>query len=244
MLEIDGDLAADIGLDLSQPPVGAIGMADDGARFEERIQSRAHRGAPVSEARDLSDLVSSRICHDLVSPLGAIGNGAELLQMTGQSDGPEVALIAQSVSHANARLRFFRIAFGAAPPGAMIARSEVRDILAGLAEGARVRTHWQAEGDPDRGAAKLVFLILQCLESAMPRGGAIEVTREDALWRLTATGQGMTPDPTLAPLLSEAEAAADPTPATVHFAIARDLLSQSGRRVTADLDGAGLTLSF
>jgi histidine phosphotransferase ChpT len=63
---------------------------------------------------DLTALVGSRICHDLVSPLGAIGNGVELLGLTGIAPSPEMALIVESVENANARLRFFRIAYGAA----------------------------------------------------------------------------------------------------------------------------------
>ncbi len=62
---------------------------------------------------DLAALVGSRICHDLISPIGAIGNGVELVLLDAAVGGPEVTLIADSVSHANARIRFFRIAFGA-----------------------------------------------------------------------------------------------------------------------------------
>ena len=198
----------------------------------------------MSGVPDLPALVSSRICHDLVSPLGAIGNGAELLQMAGLDAGPEIALIAQSVSNANARLRFFRIAFGAAPPGASMAVSEVRDILATMAEGGRVRVDWLATGDPERGEAKLVFLILQCLETAMPRGGEITVDRDGVSWRLTARGTGMTADPSLSPLLTAEDDAAEPSPATVQFALARDLLERAGRTLSANLDGAAITLSF
>ena len=198
----------------------------------------------MSGAPDLPALVSSRICHDLVSPLGAIGNGAELLQMSGGRGGAEIALIAESVAHANARLRFFRIAFGAAPPGAVVALGEVRDILATMAAGGRVSVAWDARGDPERVEAKLVFLILQCLETAMPRGGGIAVDRDGARWRLTARGRGMTPGPALAPLLAADGDPADPTPATVQFALARDLLARTGRTVTAGMDGSGATLSF
>ena len=64
---------------------------------------------------DLAALISSRICHDLISPIGAINNGLELLGMSGQSlDTPEMSLINESVQNASARIRFFRIAYGAA----------------------------------------------------------------------------------------------------------------------------------
>lgn len=92
---------------------------------------------------DLAALIGSRICHDLISPIGAIGNGVELLAMTGAA-GPEVALIAESVAAANARIRFFRIAFGAAPADQRIGAPEVRSILDDLSRGGRFRWGWPA----------------------------------------------------------------------------------------------------
>ena len=59
---------------------------------------------------NLAALIGSRICHDLISPIGAINNGLELLGMTGSSEGPELQLITDSVGSATARIRFFRIA--------------------------------------------------------------------------------------------------------------------------------------
>ena len=56
----------------------------------------------------LAALLGSRICHDLISPLGAIGNGIELLELSG-IDSPEVALIREAVADANRRIKLFRI---------------------------------------------------------------------------------------------------------------------------------------
>ncbi|HMS96693.1 MAG TPA: histidine phosphotransferase, partial [Tabrizicola sp.] len=65
----------------------------------------------MTDQPDLAALIASRICHDLISPLGAIGNGVELLAM--ERAGPELDLLSESVAHANARIRLFRISFGA-----------------------------------------------------------------------------------------------------------------------------------
>ena len=66
---------------------------------------------------NIAALIRSRICHDLISPIGAIGNGVELLTMSASAGGsPELDLIADSVHNANARIRFFRIAYGAVIP--------------------------------------------------------------------------------------------------------------------------------
>ena len=58
---------------------------------------------------DIAALVGSRICHDLISPIGAIGNGVELIGLTENTSSPELALISESVDNANARIRFFRV---------------------------------------------------------------------------------------------------------------------------------------
>ena len=78
---------------------------------------------------DLAALVSSRICNDLIYPIGAINNGLELLNMFGLvHDGPEIQLIGNSVKSASTRIQFFRIAFGAASED-VIGQTEVVSIL-------------------------------------------------------------------------------------------------------------------
>lgn len=61
---------------------------------------------------DIAALVSARICHDLISPIGAIGNGVELLMLDKAAASPEMDLISESVTQASARIRFFRLAYG------------------------------------------------------------------------------------------------------------------------------------
>ena len=91
----------------------------------------------MTESPDFSALIGSRICHDLVNPIGAIGNGVELMMMDGTAKGPELALIAESVASATARIRFFRIAFGASGDQ-RIARSDVLSILSVVSQGGRL----------------------------------------------------------------------------------------------------------
>lgn len=140
----------------------------------------------MKHAMDLTSLLGSRICHDLISPLGAIGNGVELLNMSGAPKSPEMSLISESVENATARIRLFRVAFGAAPPGQAISRNELAEVLTGLTRGGRLSIVWQAEGDVPRQEVKLAFLCILCLESAIPWGGKITVTRQGDGWLLTA----------------------------------------------------------
>ncbi|NDV00618.1 histidine phosphotransferase family protein [Pseudoroseicyclus tamaricis] len=175
----------------------------------------------MTGAVDLAALVGSRLCHDLISPLGAISNGVELISMSSRLDGPEMQLIGESVGAANARLRFFRIAFGDAAADAMIGPGEITSTLAAVSEGSRLSYSWAAEGEVRRREAKVIFLLLQCLETAMPFGGEVSVDRcETGRWRLQAEGRHMRIDPDLWQGLPEGQPPRDAqTPAMVQFVL-------------------------
>lgn len=192
---------------------------------------------------DLTALLGSRICHDLISPLGAIGNGVELLAMSGTAPGPELQLITDAVSSANARIRFFRVAFGAAGAGQRIGRSEVLSILDDMTRGTRLRIDWQAPGDPTRGEAKLSFLALQCLETAMPYGGQIAVTADAGGWRVAGTADKLKLDTALWRSLS-GEGDAEIEPAQVHFALLPQEAARLDRNLTAETGDTSVILAF
>jgi len=99
--------------------------------LSEDIMSRGGASLPPNLDGGVASAIASRICHDLISPLGAIANGVELLALSGVQPTPEMDLIAQSVESANARIRFFRLAYGA-PGVAGVGRSEVTRTLAAL----------------------------------------------------------------------------------------------------------------
>ena len=168
---------------------------------------------------DLSALIGSRICHDLISPLGAIGNGVELMGLAG-ARGPEIELIAQSIENANARIRFFRVAFGMAQPDQTIAQSEVAGILRDLNESGRLVVDWQPSAALLRRQVKLAFLLLQCFESAMPRGGHVTVRLVGDEWALTGEAEMLRIDPDLWMMLSAPVTRPDLEASQVHFALA------------------------
>lgn len=132
----------------------------------------------------LSSLIGSRICHDLISPLGAIGNGIELMSMAKTSTGPEMDLITQSVQHANAKLRFFRLAFGAA--GEQDVRAgEVVKILTDYSAGTKIDVTWRIATGQSRSITRACFLAILCLETAAPFGGEITITERGGVFCLT-----------------------------------------------------------
>ena len=169
---------------------------------------------------DLSALLGSRLCHDLISPLGAIGNGVELLAMSGQQSGPEMDLIAQSVTAANARIKFFRVAFGQTSAEQRIGRSEIAKLLGDLSSLGRITHDWQIDGDQARSEVKLAFLAVLCLETLLPFGGEIIAQATPEGWEISAQSDKSRADLTLWERLNDgANAGTEITPAQVQFAL-------------------------
>lgn len=149
----------------------------------------------IDPATSLSDLVASRLCHDLVNPLGAIGNGVELLEMTGKADGPEVDLIRDAVRAAEARIRLFRLAFGGANPGQVTSLREAKIVVEGYFHQSRIAAVWMADSDRSRQETKMAFLMLLCAEAALPMGGTVRIGPDPTgHWQLEATGTRLNVD--------------------------------------------------
>ncbi|MDO5706268.1 MAG: histidine phosphotransferase family protein, partial [Paracoccus sp. (in: a-proteobacteria)] len=171
---------------------------------------------------ELAAMVGSRLCHDLVSPLGAIGNGVELLQMSGDFPGigksAEMQLISESVEAARARIQAFRMAFGAAPADQRTSRPELARLLDGMSRQGRIKISLEGEGDQPRIEARMVVLGVMCFESAMPWGGRLMVLRAGPRWRLIAEADRMKPDAALWSWLGGDTATLPlPTPSEVQF---------------------------
>ncbi len=198
----------------------------------------------MPDTPDFAALIGSRICHDLISPLGAIGNGVELLAMTSAGSGPEVALITESVANANARIRFFRLAFGSAQGGGVVPLTEVRSILADMTRGGRTAIDWQIAGDLPRARVKLAFLALQCLETALPWGGQITVRDSGTGWRAEARAERLLVDDALWANLAAHRPDPGIAPAQVQFALLPVDAAHQGGRVGYDRGEKTLAISF
>lgn len=198
----------------------------------------------MTDKPDLAALVGSRICHDLISPIGAIGNGVELILMEGSTKGPEMALITESVAHASARIRFFRVAFGASGADQRIGRAEVTSVLSDLTHGGRIQIDWTGPNDLPRRDVKLVFLMILCLESAMPYGGRITVERGEARWSILGTSAKLKIDTTLWECLATPAGAGEIGPAQVQFLLLPDEIARQHRRLTTELSTGEILLSF
>lgn len=180
---------------------------------------------------DLTSLVGTRICHDLVNPLGAISNGVELMGLSGAERTPELELIEESVQSASARIRFFRIAYGSGEDDQLMGRAEITTTLQAVARAGRMNYFWSIEGDQPRSRVRTTFLLLQCLESGMPAGGAITVSGIEDGWEVRAEADRLNIDAPLWDSLSNPRARVQVTPSKVHFALLADDLSRSGTRM-------------
>jgi len=194
---------------------------------------------------DLPALIGSRICHDLISPIGAINNGLELLNMagTGAAPGPELELIGQSVESASARIRFFRIAFGASGDQAM-GQGEVTSILRDLYTDTRIEIDWQITAPQSRDCVRMAFLSLMCMETALHHGGLITIAEQAGKWRLQAEADKIAVEPELWALLSKADQDMQLQPAQVQFALLPILARAQGKEISLTNTETVLTLSF
>lgn len=173
--------------------------------------------------QDLTALISSRICHDLVSPLGAISNGLELLSMQDQETSPEMDLIGDSIANANSKIRFFRVAYGSAPASSTLAQGEILPIIGDYFADSRVSVSWNTDREAQRRDIKLVFLALQCLESALPYGGTIEVNFNAQGWVLRAENEKLNVRPDLWAMLEGQGLEGELAAAHVQFGLLADL---------------------
>lgn len=187
---------------------------------------------------NLAALIGSRICHDLISPIGAISNGLELLGMTGTTDGPEMELISDSVGSAGARIRFFRIAFGAASEQAL-GRAEITEVLRDIGRESKVSVDWRPEAPAPRDEVRMAFLGLLCLETAMPYGGRITVECDDTGWMLAARADKLMIDEALWSRIGQPGRTDGITPAQVQFALLPVLAAERRRAVTAETPQEG-----
>ena len=144
---------------------------------------------------DLAALLCSRVCHDVISPVGAINNGLELLD-EGGADADAMDLIRTSALNASVRLKFARLAFGASGSvGASIdtgeAEKAARDFAA--AEKKTEVTWTGPRAIVAKNRVKMLLNLFLVAYSAIPRGGSIDVTLEnpetDAVFKLTAKGR-------------------------------------------------------
>ncbi len=152
---------------------------------------------PEISEMDLAALLCSRVCHDVISPVGAIANGLELLDEGSDEETAEIAmdLIRSSATNASAKLQFARIAFGAAgSAGAHIDTGDAESVAnAFIDTEKKIELEWSGERLllPKNQVKLLLNMILLGI-GAIPRGGNIkaEFTNTDDKFSARITSKG------------------------------------------------------
>lgn len=150
---------------------------------------------------DLAALLCSRVCHDVISPVGAIANGLELYddpEMDEETKQTALDMVRSSARTASAKLKFCRIAFGAAgSAGASIDMGEAGETAKAFFGSEKVKLDWQAprENRPKQ-QVKLVLNMLLMALAGVPRGGVITVTVDGNVFTARAQGdRAKVPEP-------------------------------------------------
>ncbi len=140
-------------------------------------------GPDAMDNIDFAALLCSRVCHDLISPVGAIVNGLEVLEDDNDEATKTFALelLKKSARTASARLQFCRIAFGAAgSAGAQIDLGDAESVARGFLEDDKTKLTWSLPRILlAKNKVKLLLNLILIANAAIPRGGRITVTLED-----------------------------------------------------------------
>jgi histidine phosphotransferase ChpT len=166
------------------------------ASIQEHLMSGTSLAGPAPDALELAALLCSRVCHDLISPVGAIVNGLEVLDDNPKPDDREFALdlIRKSAKTASARLQFCRLAFGAAgSASAQIDLGDALNMAKGHIEDGKCTIAWNLPRLLlPKNRVKLLLNMLIIAQQTIPRGGTLTVDPigegEAMAFRVTAAG--------------------------------------------------------
>ncbi|MEM6415865.1 MAG: histidine phosphotransferase family protein [Pseudomonadota bacterium] len=218
---------------------------------DNTTDSENHRGKSSVEldAMLLTSLMSSRICHDLVNPVGALSSGLEVLTDTDMDEemrGDAMDLVTTSTEKAVAALKFARLAYGMAGGyDVEVPFEEARELLQALFSFSKADLDWKiAAPSAPKDHVKGVLLCAQAAADCVPRGGTVSVSGDKGVFLIEATGQRVMMSPDVAKALSGDTDDLKPkhTPLYVAGVMAR----RSGGRAAAalDEDRARIALQF
>jgi len=198
----------------------------------------------------VAELLTSRLCHDLVGPIGAVGNGLELLgdDEFGMAEDA-MKLTANSARQASNILQFFRLAYGMAGARVGADYSQIRDLSAALLETSRTKLEWTTvqapDGVPD-GLPKVLLNMVALGHEALPRGGQLTVEilsgPHGSEARVTAKGQDAHLRPESLAGLQDDVNLQEMTPRGVHGYFTRLVAKRLGSELEIDTPGADTLL--
>ncbi|OKH88989.1 histidine phosphotransferase family protein [Thalassospira sp. TSL5-1] len=192
----------------------------------------------------LIELISSRICHDLVGPVGAVNAGAELMDEAGGSDDEALALMRRSGQEAQRRLQLFRLAYGRAGNSVDAATMRKTVMQAYEADG-KVTLVWESDIDMDAVTARVVLNMVMMAREALPFGGEIAVSCDSgAKINVIARGKRAAIRPEIENVLSGPVDPQDLDPRNIQGFFARNLAERLGRQLQVVSEESSVTLIY
>jgi histidine phosphotransferase ChpT len=147
-----------------------------------------------------SQFLCSRICHDLIGPVGAVNAGMELLSDLSVPDDEALGLVADSAAQVVRRLEYYRVAFGMGGGSGPRPLDEARKLALNFVSGGKVALDWPddntgtPQGSVGSGGVKLVMNLVLLAHDCLPRGGTVAVRLADLAdgvgVAVTASGTG------------------------------------------------------
>ena len=129
---------------------------------------------------ELAAFIAGKLCHDFISPAGAIMSGLDLLEDPTAQDMRDdaMSLIRQSAKKMVAHVHFARVAFGAATTSEQFVSAELRGLVAGLSEGGRAALDWRIDADMTftKAQSRILINLAWMTLGALPTGGTATVT--------------------------------------------------------------------
>jgi len=221
---------------------------DHGEEKGDFMSQASQRHAQISDL-ELAALISSKICHDVINPVGAIYNGIEILDEDKDDDARSYALdmIRNVTEQASARLQFARFAFGASgSAGSQIDLATAERISTGFIGTGKHKLRWHARhGFMVKDKVKLLLNLVACAPTALPRGGEIEVQvvgpLENPSFRFDCRGPSARPPQYLVDFVHGP--AVPPLDAmTIQAYYTQRLAESSGMRLNISKEGADIVM--
>ncbi len=128
---------------------------------------------------DLSALMCSRICHDLISPVGALGTALEVLGDDSNVDmhGDALELVKMSAKQASSKLQYLRMAFGAAGSSkSSVGVDELKSLVGEMYGDGKIEISWNGDlAELEKSRARLLLNLVMLAVQAIPRGGQLTI---------------------------------------------------------------------
>ena len=200
---------------------------------------------------EIVEILASRICHDLISPVGAINNGVEFMKDMGEDAGDDaIDLIEYSAKQAAARLQIFRLAYGAGGRDADIKAENVYSAFDKLLSADRkIKQNWnplseEFTSDIPEGWCKILTNAMMMAVECLPRGGEISIKKNEAITIITAKGENAAIRDYTEEALENLLPVSDINPRLVHPYISGLLAKEYGYEIDIKENGGNIDISI